>query len=178
MVKLGIISDTHITKNNEPNLAETLINQLKDVFEDVDEIIHAGDVCEQFFLEDLKNIAPIRCVKSDLDEITGLEKFIKFHVEKYNIGVIHKKPDNLEDFFKRNNLHILIFGHTHQPLITGTPYNTLLINPGSPTKPKAPLPKRGFEKPIARPSVITLNIDEENILSTFVINLKLKNLKL
>jgi predicted phosphodiesterase len=122
MVKLGIISDTHITKNDEPNLVETLINQLK--------------------------------------------------VENYNIGVIHKKPDNLEDFFKRNNLHILIFGHTHQPLIAGTPYNTLLINPGSPTKPKAPIPKRGFEKPIARPSVITLNIDEDNILSAFVINIK------
>jgi len=172
MVKLGIISDTHITKNDEPNLVETLNKQLKEVFEGVDEIIHAGDVCEPFFLEDLKKIAPIRCVKSDLDEIPGLETFIKFHVEKYNIGVIHKKPDNLEDFFKRNNLHILIFGHTHQPLITGTPYNTLLINPGSPTQPKAPIPKRGFEKPLSRPSVITLKIEEDNILSTFIINIK------
>jgi hypothetical protein len=48
----------------------------------------------------------------------------------------------------------------------------LLINPGSPTQPKAPKPKRGFDKPIARPTVITLKIDEDNILSTFIINLK------
>ena len=33
MVKLGIISDTHITKNDEPNLVETLINQLKEDLE-------------------------------------------------------------------------------------------------------------------------------------------------
>ena len=77
-----------------------------------------------------------------------------------------------EAFFKKNNIHILIFGHTHQPLIKGTTYSTLLVNPGSPTQPVAPLPKRGFEKPIARSTVITLKIDEDSILSTFVINLK------
>ena len=172
MVKLGIISDTHVTNKDEMSLFENLFNQLKEIFLNVDEIIHAGDVCEESLLEYLKKIAPVRCVKGESDKITGLEEFIKFPVNKYNIGVIHKKPENLEDFFKKNNIHILVFGHTHQPLIKGTPYNALLVNPGSPTKPKAPLPKRGFEKPIARPTVITLKIDEDNILSTFIINLK------
>ncbi|MFW9782413.1 MAG: hypothetical protein ACFFFB_09045, partial [Candidatus Heimdallarchaeota archaeon] len=63
--------------------------------------------------------------------------------------------------------------HTHQPLIKGTPYNTLLINPGSPTKPVAPPQKRGFDKPVARSSVITLNIDKDEILTTFLINLNI-----
>ncbi len=172
MVKFGIISDTHLTIKDENSLFENLFNQLKEIFRDVDEIIHAGDVCEEFFLEYIQKIAPILCVKGDFDKITGLEEFVKFSVNNYNIGVIHKKPENLEDFFKKKNIHILVLGHTHQPLIKGTPYNTLLVNPGSPTKPKAPPPKRGFEKPIARPTVITLNIDEDNILSTYVINLK------
>ena len=172
MVKFGIISDTHLTIKDEIGLSENLFNQLKEIFKDVDEILHAGDVCEEFLLEYLKKIAPVRCVKGESDKITGLDEFIKFPVNNYNIGVIHKKPENLEDFFKKNNIHILVFGHTHQPLIKGTPYNTLLVNPGSPTTPKAPPPKRGFEKPIARPTVITLKIDEDNILSTFIINLK------
>ncbi len=172
MVKFGIISDTHLTNKDETSLSENLFNQLKEIFKDVDEIIHAGDVCEEFLLDILKKIAPVRSVKGDCDNITGLEEFIIFPVKYYNIGVIHKKPENLEDFFKKNNIHILVFGHNHQPLIKGTPYNTLLVNPGSPTKPKASPPKRGFEKPIARPTVITLNIDEDNILSTYVINLK------
>ena len=103
----------------------------------------------------------------------NLEFFIKFSVGRYNIGVIHILPDNLEEFTKKHNLQILIFGHTHQPLIKGTDFNVLLLNPGSPTKPKAPIERPGFMKPIARPSVITLNIDENDILSTFIINLKI-----
>ncbi len=174
MSKFGIISDTHFTLNDKNKSYYKLLNQLEETFKDVDEIIHAGDVSESFFLDDLENIAPVRCVRGESDKITGLENFIKFEVGKYSLGIIHKKPENIEVFFKENNIHILIFGHTHQPLIKGTPYNTLLFNPGSPTKPIAPLPKKGFEQPIARPSVITLKIDNDNILSTFLINLNLR----
>ena len=174
MAKFGIISDTHFTESDKSKLYYKLLNQLEETFNDVDEIIHAGDVCESYFLDDMENIAPVRCVKGESDKIPGLENFITFEVGKYTLGIIHKKPENEEAFFKEHNIHILIFGHTHQPLIKGTPYNTLLINPGSPTKPMAPLPKKGFEQPIARPSVITLKIDIDNILSTFLINLNLR----
>ena len=173
LLKLGIISDTHITSNYDENKIASLMNQLKQTFKDVDEIIHAGDVCEDFFLNMIKEIAPTRCVRGNLDIVKNLDIFIKFSIGRYNIGVIHILPDNIEDFVKRNNIQILIFGHTHQPLIKGTQFNVLLLNPGSPTMPKAPIEKPGFMKPIARPSVITLNIDENDILSTFIINLKL-----
>jgi len=174
MTRFGIVSDTHFTSNNKDELYYKLLNQLEETFKDVDEIIHAGDVCDAYFLDDLEKIAPVRCVRGESDKIPGLEDFINFEVGKYTLGIIHKKPENIEVFFKEHNIHILIFGHTHQPLIKGTPYNTLLINPGSPTKPIAPLPKRGFDQPIARPSVITLKIDDDNILSTFLINLNLR----
>ena len=173
MVKYGIISDTHLSVGDDENLTKSFFSQLREIFFDVDEIIHAGDINEQFIIELLKEIAPIRVVKGESDKISGLEEFITISAQDYTIGVIHKKPEHLEDFFKKNNLHILIFGHTHQPLIKGTTYNALLVNPGSPTQPKAPPPKRGFEKPIARPSVITLKIDEDNILSTYLINIKI-----
>jgi len=172
-LKLGIISDTHITTEYDKDKLASLLNQLKEVFNDVDEIIHAGDICEEFFLDMINDIAQTRCVQGNLDNIKNLEKFAKFSVGRYNIGVIHILPENLEDFAKNNNIQILIFGHTHQPLIKGTEFNVLLLNPGSPTMPKAPLEKPGFKKPIARPSVITLKIDENDILSTFIINLKL-----
>ncbi|MFW9999019.1 MAG: YfcE family phosphodiesterase [Candidatus Hodarchaeota archaeon] len=171
-MKLGILSDTHITNNDTKEKISFLIDQLKNVFKDVDEIIHAGDVCEEFFLNKIKGIAETKCVKGNLDNIKNLDSFIEFSIGQYNIGVIHILPDNLEDFVKEHNLQILIFGHTHQPLIKGTNFNVLLLNPGSPTKPKAPPEKTGFLKPLARPSVITLNIDENDILSTFIITLK------
>jgi hypothetical protein len=37
--------------------------------------------------------------------------------------------------------------------------------------PKSPPQKQGFLKPVARPTVITLKIDENDVLSTFIITL-------
>ena len=173
MVKFGIIADTHITSKDEILKNRNLIHQLKKAFKDVDEIIHVGDVCISSFLDELEKIAPIKCVHGDEDKIDNLPDFIKFSVSKYNIGVIHEPPKDIEALFKENDLHILITGHTHQPMIKGTPYNTLIINPGSPTQPKAPPQKKGFDTPIARPSVITLNIGKDEILTTFLINLNI-----
>lgn len=172
MVKFGIIADTHITKKENPLKVKKLLDELQKSFNDVYEIIHAGDVTEDFFLSELKKIAPVRCVKGIFDNIEQLPNFIKVQAGKYNIGVIHKLPEDLESFFKKNELNILIYGQTHQPLIQGTAYHTLYINPGSPTEPKAPPQKRGFETPVARPSVMTLKIDDNDLLSTFLINLK------
>lgn len=172
-MKLGILSDTHVTKDFDNNKLLLLVNQLKEAFKGVDEIIHAGDVSEDFFLNQIKEIAPVRCVRGNFDTIKGLKDFTKFAVSRYNIGVKHKLPENLEEFVKNHDLNILIFGHTHQPLIKGTNFNVLLLNPGSPTRPKAPIERPGFLKPKARPSVITLNIDDEDILSTYIVNLKL-----
>ncbi|MHA1932541.1 MAG: metallophosphoesterase family protein [Promethearchaeota archaeon] len=172
-MKFGIVSDTHITSNTKTAQIKVLIEQLKNSFKDVDKIIHAGDVSEVFFLDKLKNIAPITCVKGNVDKIESLDEFIKISYSRYNIGVIHILPQNLEEFMKQYELHIIIFGHTHIPLIKGTKFNTLLVNPGSPTEPKSPPQKPGFLKPIARPSVITLNIDQHDVLSTFIITLKI-----
>ncbi len=172
MVLLGIISDTHVTDKDDPNKIKSLLEHIRQVFKNVDEIIHAGDVCEEFFLIKLGKIAPTKCVAGHLDKFGNLEKFLKFSIGRYNIGVIHEPPENFEDFFKSEGLHILIHGHTHICKIEGTKFNTLILNPGSPTQPNPPPQKLGFKKPIARPSIITLEIDEADILKTYIINLK------
>lgn len=171
-MKLGIISDTHITLNTNQDQVDSLIHQIKNVFKDVDKIIHAGHVSELFFLKELEKIAPVTAVKGDDEDIEVLPQYANISVSQYNIGIIHMIPENLEEFMKNNNLQILINGHTHIPLIKGTEFNTLLLNPGSPTKPNVPPQKPGFLKPVARPTVITLNVDENDILSTFIITLK------
>lgn len=174
MVKIGIVSDTHITSKDDPKKIKSLIDQLKQIFKDVDEIVHAGDVCELFFLNELKRISPIKCVRGNEDKIEDLEALIRFKIGNYNIGIIHELPDNIENFIKEYGLHIIIYGHTHVPIIKGTTYNVLILNPGSPTEPIAPPKMKGFNTPIARPTVLTLNIDENNVITTFLINLKLE----
>ena len=111
-MKLGIISDTHITTDYDKDKIASLINQLKEIFNDVDEIIHAGDICEEFFLDMIKEIAQTRCVQGNLDNIKNLEKFVKFSVGRYNIGVIHILPENLEDFAKKNNVGYIFWIET------------------------------------------------------------------
>jgi putative phosphoesterase len=172
MVKYGIISDTHFSLRNETETLDWLFDQLTRIFKDVDMIIHAGDLCYKAILDKLNSIAPTKVVAGECDEIDDLPKFLQISAGKYKIGVIHEKPSNLKDFFHQNKIHILIFGHSHQPLIEATLFNTLIINPGSPTRPTAPPQKPGFIKPIARPSVITMNVDENDILLTYIINLK------
>jgi hypothetical protein len=172
MVKYGIISDTHFTLETDSKSSDFVFSQLKQIFHNVNAIIHAGDISIKPFLDKLNSIAPTKAICGESDYIIDLPQYLELNAGKYKIGVIHKRPSNLEIFFREKKVHILIFGHTHQPLIEGTPFNTLLINPGSPTLPKAPPEKRGFNKPIARPSVITMNIDEDDILSTYIINLK------
>ena len=172
-MKLGIISDTHITSNTNQDQVASLIHQLMNVFKDADKIVHAGDICELPFLRKLESIAPVSAVKGEGDDIMNLDLFTKISVSQYNIGIIHELPENLEEFMEANKLQILVFGHTHIPLIKGTKFNTLLLNPGSPTKPNVPPQKPGFLKPVARSTVITLNIDENDVLSTFIITLKL-----
>ena len=172
MVKFGIIADTHITLETDPKKVKALLSELNKAFKDVDEIIHAGDVCEEYFLEELDQIAPTKCVEGDIDNIKSLEKFIKFNAGRYKIGIIHEPPENIEDFFKQNDLHILIHGHSHMPIIQGTKFNALILNPGSPTQPKPPPKKPFFKEPIARPTVIKLEVKEDtDIISTFIINL-------
>ena len=78
MVKFGIISDTHIKKNYNPAKVKALLKQLQLAFRDVDEIIHAGDVCDEFFLEQLNEIAPIKCVKGNP---VGLRQFSFWQLE-------------------------------------------------------------------------------------------------
>ena len=172
MVTIGILSDTHITEENFSTLGVDLLSQLKIAFKNADEIIHAGDVCSKRFLIKLNDIKPVRCVLGHEDSME-LESFIKFSRGSYTIGVIHKQPEDLERFCIANKLQILIFGHTHQPLIKGSNFNTLLINPGSPTFPKAPPHKAGFQIPTPKPSLVLLMIDKDDILSTYIVNLKI-----
>jgi len=174
-LKYGIISDTHITHKDGSEKIKSIIRQLQKVFKNVDEILHAGDVIEPFFLNELNKIAPVKCVAGEEDSNTNLEKFIKFSRGSINIGVIHELPENLEEFIRKEGVQILITGHTHVHIIENKPYNLLILNPGSVTYPKAPPEVKGFKKPMARPSVITLNIDEKDIISTFLINLPISH---
>jgi len=137
-LKVGIIADTHIRKKLG------VINKILDNYlNDVDVIIHVGDFSSVDVLKILKSKKRFFGVYGNNDgksikSILNRKEII--HLQGYNIGLIHGDGDkkiNIEDRvyneFKNDNVDIIIFGHSHQPLIK-TRRSVLMINPGSLTR--------------------------------------------
>ncbi|MCK9604292.1 MAG: metallophosphatase family protein [Candidatus Omnitrophica bacterium] len=136
-MKIGILSDTHIS-DNDKKIPPEVLEGLKGV----DMIIHAGDLLDLSVIDTLRSICPnIKAVSGNMDGPEIKDKFLQkeiFKVCDYKIGIMHGygAPVNLiellKDTFKNDDIDIIIFGHSH------TPFNEnidgiLFFNPGSPT---------------------------------------------
>ncbi len=135
---LGLISDTHI-----PERANELPKKVLEIFEEVDLILHSGDITDQSVLDKLNEIAPVKAVQGNMDRAYGLDlpKNIVLEIENKKVGVIHgqvyPRGDTQQLYYTAKELEvdILVSGHSHQPQIEQIK-NVLLLNPGSPTVPR------------------------------------------
>ncbi|RLJ00827.1 MAG: YfcE family phosphodiesterase [Candidatus Aenigmatarchaeota archaeon] len=129
-MKYLIISDLHLSKPNK--IPEIIINLAKEM----KGIICAGDLTSKTVLEKLKEINKnLIVVKGNCDYL-DLPEYLEFKIENKKIGVIHSNQfgrgnfEKIEEFANSKKLDVLIFGHTHQPLMEKKG-NLLLINPGT-----------------------------------------------
>ena len=132
-MRIGLLSDTHM-----PDEAKELPAQIKEVFRDVDLILHAGDIYITSVLDELESIAPVLAARGDDDfgEVTKDRRVKEKHilnVEGVTIWLRHewpivtwRQPEQLPD--------VIVFGHTHEATIENKE-GILLVNPGSPTFP-------------------------------------------
>ena len=156
---IGLISDTHI-KDEETKLSDTV----KKVFENVELILHAGDLTHESVIKELEEIAPTIVVAGNMDRRYGIElpkaQIIQVELPKkekiIKIGLIHgevyPKGDTQQLYYIACELgvNILVSGHSHVPHLE-TVKDILLVNPGSPTAPR-----------LSDPSVAILEINTEN----------------
>lgn len=135
-MKVGIISDTHLGKH--PDKIEGLI---KTYLNDVDAIIHAGDYKGSKVVNILKRYKNFVGVYGNVDDNSVRELLNEKEIitlSGYRIGIFHghgEKKTTIErayDKFKDDKVDIIVFGHSHQPVIM-TKQKILIINPGSPT---------------------------------------------
>ena len=124
---IGIISDTH----------GRLPLSLREVFEGVDLIIHAGDVGEPEILDGLEEIAPTVAVRGNMDFARWAQRLPTVETIEVNqtlLLVVH-------DVYRLHLKHdieapkIVISGHTHRPQQENN-QGVLHINPGSAGYPK------------------------------------------
>lgn len=154
-MKIGVISDTHI-----PALSPVLPSRIADVFKGLDIILHAGDICELYMLEEFQESYTLTFAvhgerdSEDVQHYLDDKQVVRFGERR--IGLIHghqfepppdgmwgrlrhlfgarPDPDALPRFlieqFIDKDVHAVVFGHTHQPYVKMHD-GILLFNPGA-----------------------------------------------
>lgn len=132
-MRFDIVSDTH------GYLSPELLEELQGA----DYIVHAGDICSMGDLQRLERIAPVQICKGNndwsLDFGAHISRVARFFSDGLRWEICHYR-----ERLDLETCEIAICGHTHRPYIerdqrTGT----LVMNPGSPTFPRAFGPSMG-----------------------------------
>ncbi|RST72019.1 metallophosphoesterase [Siminovitchia acidinfaciens] len=135
-MKIIVTSDTHI-RNNNKQIPECLLKEC----ESADLIIHAGDWVTMEVYKELSSYAKVVGVHGNVDGEEVREHFNAkelIEVSGFKIGIVHGHGEKLTtekralEAFEQEGADIIIFGHSHIPLIRY--FNkVMLMNPGSPT---------------------------------------------
>ncbi len=132
-MKVGVISDTHLT-----GCDERLARLLKDYFRDADLILHAGDLVDLRVLDAFsgKEVKAV-CGNMDLPSVRqSLPKKLILDINNYKIGLIHGwgMPYGIENKLLKEigRVDCLVYGHTHRAT-NEVKDGVLFFNPGSAT---------------------------------------------
>jgi putative phosphoesterase len=126
-MRLGIISDTH-------NL---LRPEVFEIFRGVDQILHAGDIGDGDILDELEAIAPVLAVWGNTDDSAirkRVPEIVEPSIEGFAFLLIHghqvgtPTPEKLNQGWP--NAEVIVYGHTHRPLLTVVDQVVTVINPG------------------------------------------------
>jgi len=134
-MKIGIMSDSHDRIDNVAKAMKVFDK------EGVGAIIHCGDLCAPFMIDELAEfkeeiyvIAGNICDEKRTCEICS-EKGVNFYgevaeldIDDRKIGVVHV-PELAESMALSQKYDVVFFGHTHSPSVKRAG-KTLLANPG------------------------------------------------
>jgi putative phosphoesterase len=126
-MRLGVISDTH----------GLLRPEVFDAFREVDHILHGGDVGPPGILTELGAIAPVTAVYGNTDgwDVRArLPQVATLQLDGFEIVVTHgdqfgvPTPESVQAAFP--SAEIIVFGHTHRPVLTLVDTVVTVMNPG------------------------------------------------
>jgi len=126
-LRLGIISDTH----------GLLRPEVFEIFREVDHILHGGDVGSLELLTELEALAPVTAVFGNTDGPdlrARLPAVARVELDGFEIVVTHgdqlgsPTPTKLHEAFPK--AEIIVYGHTHRPLLELVDRTVTVMNPG------------------------------------------------
>lgn len=132
--RIGVISDTHVP-NRAPRIPDAALKH----FEDVELILHAGDLSVPAVLDQLSAYAPVEAVQGNVESpetVALLPIQREITMGGVRIGLTHILGERLRH---RANARaafpwarVVVFGHSHIPYAEDVD-GLLLLNPGSAT---------------------------------------------
>lgn len=126
-MRLGIIADTH----------GLLRPEVFEIFQGVDRILHAGDIGSSELLTELEAIAPVTAVWGNTDgfDLRGrIPEVVETRIEGFDFLLIHghqlgvPSPEKLNQAYP--TAEVIVFGHTHKPVLTIVDQVVTVMNPG------------------------------------------------
>ena len=118
-----------------------------EVFKAVDHILHGGDVGRSDLLVELRAIAPVTAVYGNSDGFdlrAQLPQVAEIELDGFPIVVTHgdqfgsPSPEKLHEAFP--HAEIIIFGHSHRPLLELVDKTVTVMNPGGAGAPRFGIP--------------------------------------
>jgi uncharacterized protein len=134
-MRLAVLSDTHA-----PRFWKACPAEVARRLEGVDLILHAGDVCRAWVLEELAGFAPVRAVLGNNDDpdvaAWGAPETLELELDGLAVAIVHDAgpaPGRARRLRRRfPTAGLVVFGHSHIPL-EETGDGVRIFNPGSPT---------------------------------------------
>ena len=150
-MKILIVSDSHGNNRN-------LIQAIKNMRGTMDMMIHLGDMeCSPDSIRKLVE-CPVEMVKGNCDYGNELQGAKLIQIGEHKAFITHGNRyggefgiPEMKDIARENGAGIVMFGHSHKPVID-TKSDITVLNPGSISKPR----QDGF-----RPTYLVMNIEDD-----------------
>jgi uncharacterized protein len=130
-----VLSDTHLGAGTVTRMPE----EVWALADRADLVLHAGDVIEQAVLGALGRRAPVVAVLGNNDRalVGNLPEVWEGEIEGVALAMVHDsgprrgRGPRLARRFP--GAQVVVFGHSHDPVVEQVEGGPLLVNPGSPT---------------------------------------------
>jgi putative phosphoesterase len=135
-VRLLVLSDTHLSAGTLDRMPE----EVWALADEADAVLHAGDVVDVAVLDALRERAPVHAVLGNNDHGLGrvLPEVWEDDLGGVRVGMVHDSgPTTGRGRRMRRRFPdagVVVFGHSHDPVVEVGEEGQLLVNPGSPTQ--------------------------------------------
>jgi uncharacterized protein len=106
--------------------------------DEADAVLHAGDLTDLAVVDELSKRAQVHVVLGNNDRGIELPGAMVHELGGVAVGMIHDSGPRTGRAARMARMfpssRVVVFGHSHDPLLEETEHGQLLVNPGSPTQ--------------------------------------------